>query len=314
MSENKIIFTFRLKKMAEGLMSQITNILAKQKIEFEPRALYILILLNEEGIKTISETAALLGMTHPAIVQLVNGLSKINLIEQGKSDEDKRKTFIQLTEKGINTLKSIEPVLMEINNSIDSMLNEIDPGLSYGLTKLENVVRKKMLLTDVNLKLKEKEIKEVSIVPFRKKYKDDFLKLNTEWLEKYFEVEKEDKRVLNSPEKEIVKKGGEIFFALLNEEVVGTCAAHKVDDITYELTKMAVTEKAQGKQIGKKLALTVIGYAVNKGAKKIILSTNPKLAAALNLYRKLGFVNVVVKNEPRYKRELIHMELNLTED
>ena len=312
MSENQIIFAFRMKKMAEGLTSQITNILAKQKIEFEPRALYILILLDEKGIKTISETAALLGMTHPAIVQLVNNLSKINLVEQSKSDEDKRKTFIRLSEKGINTLKSIEPVLIEINNSIDSMLNEIDPGLSYGLTKLENVIRKKMLLTDINLKLKEKEIKEVSIVPFRKKYKADFLNLNTEWLEKYFEVEKEDKRVLNNPEKEIIKKGGEIFFALLNEGVVGTCAVQKIDDLTYELTKMAVTEKAQGKQIGKKLALTVIGYAVDKGASKITLSTNPNLAAALNLYRKLGFVNFVMKNEPRYKRELIHMELDLT--
>jgi ribosomal protein S18 acetylase RimI-like enzyme len=58
----------------------------------------------------------------------------------------------------------------------------------------------------------------------------------------------------------------------------------------------------------------VIGYAVDKGASKITLSTNPKLAAALNLYRKLGFVNVVMKNEHRYKRELIHMELNLSED
>ena len=314
MSENKIIFAFRMKKMAEGFTSQITNILARQKIEFEPRALYILILLNEEGTKTISETAALLGMTHPAIVQLVNNLSKINLIEQSKSAEDKRKTFIQLTKKGINTLKSIEPVLIEINNSIDLMLNEIDPGLIYGLAKMEDLIRKKMLLADVHLKLKEKEIKEVSIVPFRKKYKDDFLNLNIEWLEKYFEVEKEDKRVLNSPEKEIIKKGGEIFFALLNEEVVGTCAVQKIDESTYELTKMSVTEKAQGKQIGKKLALTVIGYAVDKGASKITLSTSPKLTAALNLYRKLGFVNVIVKNDRRYERELIHMELDLTED
>jgi DNA-binding MarR family transcriptional regulator/N-acetylglutamate synthase-like GNAT family acetyltransferase len=313
MIENKTIFTLHLKKMGESLTAQITKIIAQQNIEFEPRAIYILIALEDGEGKSITETATLLGMTHPAVVQIVSNLVKFNFIEQNKSGEDKRKTFIQLTEKGAITLKSIKPVLIEINNSIDSMLNEIDPGLIYSLSRLEESIGKRTLLTEVQSKLREKEIKDVRIVPFQKKYKDDFIQLNTEWLQKYFEIEKEDRRILINPEKEIINKGGEIFFALLNEEVVGTCAVQNVDDTTYELTKMAVTDKAQGKQIGKKLALTVIGYAVNKDASKLILSTSPKLVAASNLYRKLGFVEVVKKDD-RYERELIHMDLDLTEE
>jgi DNA-binding MarR family transcriptional regulator len=313
MIDNKTIFTLRLKKMGESLTAQITKVIAQQNIEFEPRALYILIALEDGEGKSITETATLLGMTHPAVVQIVSNLVKLNFIEQNKSGEDKRKTFIQLTEKGTITLRSIKPVLLEINNSIDAMLNEIDPGLIYSLSRLEESIGKRTLLTEVQSKLREKEIKEVRIVPFQKKYKDDFIQLNTEWLQKYFEIEKEDRRILINPEKEIINKGGEIFFALLNEEVVGTCAVQNVDDTTYELTKMAVTDKAQGKQIGKKLALTVIGYAVNKDASKLILSTSPKLVAASNLYRKLGFVEVVKKDD-RYERELIHMDLDLTEE
>jgi DNA-binding MarR family transcriptional regulator len=313
MIDNKTIFTLRLKKMGESLTAQITKVIAQQNIEFEPRALYILIALEDGEGKSITETATLLGMTHPAVVQIVSNLVKLNFIEQNKSGEDKRKTFIQLTEKGTITLRSIKPVLLEINNSIDAMLNEIDPGLIYSLSRLEESIGKRTLLTEVQSKLREKEIKEVRIVPFQKKYKDDFIQLNTEWLQKYFEIEKEDRRILINPEKEIINKGGEIFFALLNEEVVGTCAVQNVDDTTYELTKMAVTDKAQGKQIGKKLALTVIGYAVNKDASKLILSTSPKLVAASNLYRKLGFVEVV-KEDDRYERELIHMDLDLTEE
>jgi len=75
---------------------------------------------------------------------------------------------------------------------------------------------------------------------------------------------------------------------------------------------MAVAEKAQGKQIGKKLALTTIGYAVEKGANKLKLSTSIKLNAALNLYKSLGFEQVEANSDSRYKRELIHMELGLT--
>jgi DNA-binding MarR family transcriptional regulator/GNAT superfamily N-acetyltransferase len=313
MIENMIIFARKLKKMGEALTAQIAKILAQQNIEFEPRAVYILMMLNWGEPKTISETASLLGMTHPAVVQLVNHLVKLELIVQSKSGGDKRKTFIQLTEKGKDALKSIEPVLDEINKSIESMVNEIDPGLNYSLLRLEETVGEEVLLKNVHSKLREKEINEVRIVPFHKKYKDYFLHLNTEWLQKYFEVEKEDRRILVNPEKEIIKKGGEVFFALLNEEVVGTCAVQKVDDTKFELTKMAVIEKAQGKQIGKKLALTIIGFAVDKGANKIVLSTSTKLVAASNLYKKLGFVEVV-KDDQRYKRELIHMEIDLMEE
>jgi len=297
--------------MGEALTAQVAKILVQQNIEFEPRALYILMLLKEVELKSISETAVLLGMTHPAVVQLVNHLVNVDLIIQSKSDMDKRKTLIQLTEKGKNTLKSIEPVLAEINNSINSMMNEIDPGLEYALSRFDEKIGKKALLRNVLANLKEKEIEEVRIVSFRKKYKDDFLKLNSEWLQEYFEVEQEDKRILNNPEEEIIKKGGEVFFALLDEQVVGTCAVLKVDDRSYELTKMAVIERAKGKQIGKKLALTVIGYAVDKSARKLILSTSPKLVAALNLYKKIGFITVLKDDDHRYKRELIHMELDL---
>jgi GNAT superfamily N-acetyltransferase len=119
------------------------------------------------------------------------------------------------------------------------------------------------------------------------------------------------KKYLISPEKEIIDKGGEVFFALLDNEVVGTCAVIKVDRKSYELTKMAVTKKSQGKQVGKKLGLTVIGFAVSKRAKRIVLDTNHKLIAEIQLYHKLGFVTIPFEYNSKYKRELIRMELIL---
>ena len=70
-------------------------------------------------------------------------------------------------------------------------------------------------------------------------------------------------------------------------------------------------QKAQGRQIGKKIALTAIGYAVEKGASKLRLYTSSKLTAAQNLYRVLGFTEVKGKPNDRYKRKLILMELDL---
>ncbi len=312
--DNGLFFGIRLKKTGELLSSQINQILSNKKIEFEPRGIYLLIILKEKEQASIKEIAAILGMTHPAIVQMVNTLNNIGLITQSKSVDDKRVTLIKLTEKGKEEFNRIKPVLNEIENVVESIVNEIDVNLKYSLSKLNESVKSKMLTMKVNEGLKQISIEEINIVPYNRKYKSDFAKLNYEWLEKYFKTEKveaEDKRLLNNPEREIIKKGGEIFFAKINNIVVGTCAAIKIDNSNYELAKMGVTEKAQGKQIGKKLALTAIGYVVEKGASKLSLYTSSKLTAAQNLYRVLGFTEVKEKPNHRYKRKLILMELDL---
>ncbi|MGB5848503.1 MAG: bifunctional helix-turn-helix transcriptional regulator/GNAT family N-acetyltransferase [Ignavibacteriaceae bacterium] len=313
--DNELFFGIRLKKTGEMLSSQVTRILSDKKIKFEPRCIYLLIILRERAQASIKEIAAFLGMTHPAIVQMVNSLKNIGLITQSKSVEDKRITLIELTEKGKGELNRIKPVLTEIEYAVESISNEIDANLKYWLSKLNEAVKSKLLLQKVHEGLKQKAIQEINIVPYNRKYKSDFARLNYEWLEKYFKTEKaeaEDKRLLNNPEREIIKKEGEIFFAILNNIVVGTCAVLTISDSIYELAKMGVTEKAQGRQIGKKLALTAIGYAVEKGALKLRLYTNSKLNAAMNLYRGLGFIEVKEESNDRYKRELILMELDLT--
>ena len=74
---------------------------------------------------------------------------------------------------------------------------------------------------------------------------------------------------------------------------------------------MAVTEKARGKQAGKKLALAVIGFAWSKKAKFITLLTNNKLVEAVNLYKGLGF-EIINENEfNEYKRKVFRMRLEL---
>ena len=317
MFDDELLMGAKIKKIGEGLSAQIAKILSLQNIEFEPRALPLIVILNAKGFASITEIGNLLGWTHPAVVQLVNKLSKAGFISQKKSIDDKRMTILELTKKGKSEYGRIEPFRAEIRSAIQSILNDIDVNLSYSILKLNKAVKDQILVHGVKERLKQNEMREVIIVPYKRKYKSDFAKLNYEWLVKYFKsegIKNEDERLLNNPEKEIIKKGGQVFFAILKDEVVGTCAVLKVDDITYELAKMGVTEKAQGKQIGKKLALTSIGYAVDKKAEKLILSTNPKLTAAMNLYSSLGFKLVKLEQENRYKRKLIHMELDLSSE
>lgn len=310
---NKFLFGLKLKKIGEELLSQTSKILENSGYLFDKRTIPVVITLMENESVSVNEMANLLGITHPAIVQITGNLTKKGWVNASKSVKDKRITLLKLTRKGRAEFEKIKPLLEEIGDSLESMVNNIDGNLSYSLMKFEKAVKEKKLHKILNDRLSKNAMKEIVIITFDKKYRTKFRELNYEWLEKHFEVEEEDKRLLLDPEKEIIKKGGAIFFALLGKEVVGTCAVLKKDPETYELTKMAVTKKAQGKQVGKKLALTSIGFAVEKKATRMILSTSHKLVAALNLYRNLGFEEILRVNDRRYKRELIHMELDLSE-
>ncbi|QHT68246.1 GNAT family N-acetyltransferase [Rhodocytophaga rosea] len=150
------------------------------------------------------------------------------------------------------------------------------------------------------------------IIDYTPRYKTYFRDLNLEWIMAYFTVEEPDQRVLNNPEEYILQQGGFIFFAIYNGEVAGTCALIKEDEQVYELAKMAVSPKFQGKKIGKVLCQYAIEKALETGAKKLVLVTNSKLEAARQMYKKLGFIEVDFPPAERiYERGNVKMELSL---
>ncbi|MDO4164235.1 MAG: GNAT family N-acetyltransferase, partial [Bacteroides sp.] len=83
-------------------------------------------------------------------------------------------------------------------------------------------------------------------------YRKDFVRLNSEWIRKFFHLEHSDHVILNDPEGYILNQGGQIFFAVDDENhAVGCCAlVHHADTGSYELAKMAVDEHCQGHGTG----------------------------------------------------------------
>ncbi|KGO90694.1 GNAT family N-acetyltransferase [Flavobacterium suncheonense] len=151
---------------------------------------------------------------------------------------------------------------------------------------------------------------EPKIITYKPEFKQRFIDLNTAWLEEYFFVEQHDKDVCNNVEEVILKPGGEIFFCLLDDEVVGTVAMQKVNDEVVEMAKLAVDKKHQGKKLGNLLVETCIDFAKTHHYKTLMLVSSTKLDVALNLYRKYGFKETPL-DETDYHRADIQMELYL---
>src|SRR5262245_22357381 len=149
------------------------------------------------------------------------------------------------------------------------------------------------------------------IVPFNEKLAPHFETLNREWIERYFAIEAADGVLFADPFTAIVKPGGQIFFVVAGEQVVGTCAVVRHDARVYELAKMAVSPEAQGLGYGSRLMEAAIEFARKAGAETLVLLTNSILGPALRLYENHGFKRVAVSISDEYVRADVQMELSL---
>ena len=151
---------------------------------------------------------------------------------------------------------------------------------------------------------------EYAIVDYVDAHAGPFRALNLAWIRQHWEPEAADFKVLDAPRESIIDHGGYIAIAVRDEDVIGTCALIRMGGGSYELAKMAVREDCKGLGLGEQLGRAVIDRARKLGARRVYLETNAVLTPALNLYRKLGFVELPAQASP-YERANVFMELLL---
>jgi len=133
-----------------------------------------------------------------------------------------------------------------------------------------------------------------------------FRDINAEWIGAMFRLEDTDRDVLDNPRARIVDPGGAILFVEVEGlGIVGTCALQKTGPTSYELTKMGVRESARGLKAGEFLLAAAVARARALGADPLYLLTSRKCAAAIHLYKKLGFrhdAGIMARFGARYQR------------
>lgn len=150
----------------------------------------------------------------------------------------------------------------------------------------------------------------MKIVPYDKKYKNDFIEMNKHWISEMFEIEAEDIRELENIETAI-EKGGNIFFALDEDSsVMACCMIGPRADGDWEIMKFAAKGMYTGTGAGNACLTACIEYAKEKQIDRIIIVSNKKCVQALHLYRKNGFKEMPVdKKKFPFNRADIAFEL-----
>ena len=151
---------------------------------------------------------------------------------------------------------------------------------------------------------------DIKIIPYRNEHHSDFKQLNLEWLDHFHLTETHDLMILDDPQGEVIDKGGFIFMAEADGNIVGSAGLMKEHEGVYELIKMAVTESHRGKGIARLLIERCLYKAREIGAEKVTLFSNHQLETAISLYAKYGFQHTEVVNSPMETAD-VRMELIL---
>ncbi|MCI5081626.1 MAG: helix-turn-helix domain-containing GNAT family N-acetyltransferase [Saprospiraceae bacterium] len=308
----KMALGSRLRRLSEHLTEEATQLYQLYQVPLHPKWFPVFYVLSQNGPLGITTIATQIGHSHPSVSKIVREMAKAGLIEERKDQSDGRRNLVSLSANGKAIQPLIEKQYLDVDHAVEDILAQATHNLWKALDEFEFLLQQKPLSRRVLEHKKSREAKAVQIIEYKPDLQASFKQLNLDWIQKYFTVEPEDLKSLDNPEAKILQPGGSILFAQYEGETIGTCALIPMEDPEYdfELAKMAVSPKAQGKGIGYLLGKAILAKAKELGAQQVYLESNTKLGPAINLYHKLGFQKVPGRDTP-YERCNIQMAVTL---
>lgn len=151
----------------------------------------------------------------------------------------------------------------------------------------------------------------VNIEAFRPEHRAAFEALNRGWLTGHGLLEEADEPHLVDPQGTIIDAGGQLFVAVDDGVVIGTCGIAPHGPGEFEVLKLAVASSAQGRGIGRQLVDACVDFARRQGAKRITLLSSSLLGPALRLYERVGFRRAPVPETNPYATADVYMVLDI---
>ncbi|MCQ4167334.1 bifunctional helix-turn-helix transcriptional regulator/GNAT family N-acetyltransferase [Tahibacter sp. P2K] len=297
----------RFRAISDQLYSIADEVYRLRGIPIQGRWFPLLRLIDDQGPQSVGSIASHIGQTHSAVSQLADRLVADGWLAVTEDPADRRRRCLSLTEQSRQAIRQARPAWKAIIQVLQQRCAEAGIDVLHTLDRFERV-----LDGDLGAAIAEQcsrnDKANVQVVGFDPSLREHFYRLNADWLRKYFYLEEIDHRVLSDPEGEILAGGGEVLFAVLDGQVLGTCALKQESPGVFELTKMAVDESLHGLGIGRRLLARAIDVFRERGGKTFFLESSTKLTPALRLYESMGFRHQPsLKPDSHYSRSDVYM-------
>jgi DNA-binding MarR family transcriptional regulator/GNAT superfamily N-acetyltransferase len=302
-----LALTSRLKLLVDYFTDEVETIYNAHGLNFKPKWFTLFSLVAKTPNLTLTDAAVQIGQTHASVHHNAAEMAEAGILKITRSKEDERRKLLTLTKDGIALHEKLLPVWEKMRFRLD----EIDASCAHRIIPTIESLERTLSQKPLRKEIVPVNLSGLVIRPYENRDLKAFGALNEAWLREYFYIEPEDVQVLGDPYTHIFKPGGEIWVAEIDGKTVGCCALLQHKDGSLELAKMAVDKLAQGYGVGQKLAERIIAQSKDRDADKLYIITNTKLASAMKLYRRLGFIDSKIPKHTRYARGNITLELLL---
>ena len=135
-----------LRRLADRFVAEAQEYYAEQGIVAPARTASTLILLQEQGLQSVSQIASKLRQSHPLVITWIRQLSRLELVEQKVDPLDRRRTLISLTPKGQLEAERMAAALSRLGAAYEKLLEEVGMDVQQPLWRLEEISRDGRLL------------------------------------------------------------------------------------------------------------------------------------------------------------------------
>ena len=291
----------RCRRIFELLSLEMDKIYRAEDLDMSVREFPIIYSIVKKGSLSLADIQGLSGLSHSAVSQTVKKMVEKGILSL-QAGSDARSKIVDFTDEGHLMVDALKPVWKTCSAAMNNVLDECDTNILSAFSDYEKALSRKSFTQRYDQFKKNKSNGKVEIVPFDVKYRDDWRFINQQWIEKLFIMEEADIIQLSNPEKYILNKGGEIYFAMLDGKPVGAIALKYHSGTRFELSKMGVLPQAQGYGIGNILVRKVLKRYHARGGAELFLETNSSLTPAITLYKKMGFIEVPPPENTPYDR------------
>lgn len=298
----------RCRRNYERLSTEMDKIYKAEGVNMSVREFPIVYCVLNRGPLTMAEIQKLSGLSHSAVSQTVKKLVEKEFLFL-KPGNDARSRIVALTDTGSRLMDKLEPIWKTSKDAMVTVLNDCDTNILDAFDDYEAALKNKSFTQRYDEQKSKNAVGDVKIIAYDVKFREHWRIINQQWIETLFEMEEEDIVNLNDPEKYVLDKGGEIYFALLDDEPVGAIALKKFSPTRFELSKMGVLPEARGHGIGNLLVEKILERYKARGGSELFLETNSSLTPAITLYKKYGFKEVQAPENTPYDRADYFMEL-----
>ena len=130
---------------------------------------------------------------------------------------------------------------------------------------------------------------------FAKADQSQIIEIQEEFMTEFFPEFANDKRKYEwnadaySIQEHYIEKGGKVWVAEVEGELVGFGCLHLVDSNTAEIRRVRINHQHRGKGLGKSIIKQIEDYCSASNISKVLVDTDDRFEAAKSMYSGMGY-------------------------